>query len=86
MWKWVVDPNFSGSAPLTHTLLESSTTKLLLRLFDPDEGQILIDDLPISEYRSEELRRAMSVLWQDYHTYPLSVRILVFSLQFSSDF
>jgi ABC-type multidrug transport system fused ATPase/permease subunit len=52
---------------------ESSTTKLLLRLFDACEGEILIDDRPIQDYRADDLRKATSVLWQDYQTFPLTV-------------
>lgn len=57
-------------------LVESSTTKLLLRLFDATQGEILIDDRPIQEYRADDLRKATSILWQDYQTFPLTVRLL----------
>ncbi len=52
---------------------ESSTTKLLLRLFDANEGEILIDDRPIGSYKSEDLRKTISVLRQDYQAFPLTV-------------
>jgi ABC-type multidrug transport system fused ATPase/permease subunit len=69
---------FAGSNEL-HFLLsfaaESSTTKLLLRLFDASEGHILIDDEDIREYRSDDIRQATSVLWQDYQSFPLTVRV-----------
>ena len=64
-----------GADPRIHP--ESSTTKLLLRLFDPNEGQVLIDDRPIQDYRSDDLRQATSILWQDYQTFPLSVSSLL---------
>ena len=54
-------------------LKESSTMKLLLRLFDADEGEILIDDRPISSYKGEDLRKTISVLRQDYQAFPLTV-------------
>lgn len=68
---FVADPD-----PLSTNLrtTESSTTKLLLRLFDPTEGHVLVDDKDIREYRSDDIRKATSVLWQDYQTFPLSVR------------
>ncbi|KAF8336499.1 P-loop containing nucleoside triphosphate hydrolase protein [Cantharellus anzutake] len=52
---------------------KSSTTKLLLRLFDADAGEIIIDDRPINSYKSEDLRKAMAVLRQDFDAYPLSI-------------
>lgn len=48
-------------------------TKLLLRLFDASEGEVLMDERPIQDYRADDLRRATSVLWQDYQAFPLSV-------------
>ena len=39
---------------------------MLTRLYDPTEGDILINDVNIKEYNSEELYEKMSVLFQDY--------------------
>jgi ATP-binding cassette subfamily B protein len=38
----------------------------LTRLFDPTEGEILINDVNIKEYNPEDLYEKMSVLFQDY--------------------
>jgi ABC-type multidrug transport system fused ATPase/permease subunit len=45
---------------------KSTLIKLLTRLFDPTQGEILINDVNIKEYNSEELYEKMSVLFQDY--------------------
>jgi ATP-binding cassette, subfamily B, bacterial len=43
--------------------------KLLTRLYDPDEGEILIGGRNIKEYGLEELREQVGVIFQDYVTY-----------------
>ncbi|HET8630755.1 MAG TPA: ABC transporter ATP-binding protein, partial [Thermomicrobiales bacterium] len=48
--------------------------KLLTRLYDPDEGQILIDGVDIREYDPAALRHEIGVIFQDYVTYFLSAR------------
>ncbi|TFK76612.1 P-loop containing nucleoside triphosphate hydrolase protein [Pluteus cervinus] len=52
---------------------KSTILKLIARLYDPTEGQILIDDQDISILRLEDLRRAMAVLFQDFTHFPLSI-------------
>ena len=47
--------------------------KLILRLFDPTEGLILIDDQDIKTLKLADLRECVSVLFQDYTHFPLSV-------------
>ena len=37
-----------------------------MRLFDPTEGEILINDVNIKSYNREDLYENMSVLFQDY--------------------
>ena len=56
---------------------KSSAIKLFNRLYDPSEGQILVDDLPLSSYKVKDIRRAMAILRQDFSLYPLSVRLNV---------
>lgn len=53
---------------------KSTIVKLLGRLYDPDEGEILIDGVDIRRYNLDELRRQFAVMFQDYATYQLSVR------------
>ncbi len=53
---------------------KTTIVKLLTRLYDPDEGQILIGGRDIREYDIEELRRVVGVIFQDYVTYYMSAR------------
>ncbi|HET8845102.1 MAG TPA: ABC transporter ATP-binding protein [Ktedonobacteraceae bacterium] len=53
---------------------KTTIVKLLTRLYDPNEGQILIGGRDIREYEIEELRRVVGVIFQDYVTYYMSAR------------
>ena len=53
---------------------KTTIVKLLTRLYDPDEGQILLDGVDIREYDPTDLRREIGVIFQDYVTYFLSAR------------
>ena len=53
---------------------KSSITNLFNRLYDPTEGEILIDGFPLQSYRRAEVRRAMAILRQSHILYPLSLR------------
>jgi len=44
---------------------KTTLTKLLSRLYDPDEGQILIDDVNIKEWKLASLRNQISYIEQD---------------------
>ncbi|GAB4212328.1 MAG: ABC transporter ATP-binding protein [Roseiflexaceae bacterium] len=50
---------------------KTTLVKLLTRLYDPTEGQILIDGVDIRDYNLAELRQRIGVIFQDfvrYHT------------------
>jgi ABC-type multidrug transport system fused ATPase/permease subunit len=49
--------------------------KLISRIYDPAEGTIFIDKCDIKTLRLADLRAAMSVLFQDYTHFPLSVSL-----------
>jgi ATP-binding cassette, subfamily B, bacterial len=51
---------------------KTTIVKLLTRLYDPDEGQILVNDHDIREYDLAALRERIGVIFQDYVTYWLS--------------
>ncbi|KAF8895019.1 P-loop containing nucleoside triphosphate hydrolase protein [Gymnopilus junonius] len=53
---------------------KSTILKLISRLYDPTEGQILIDGIDIKTIRLADLRRSISVLFQDYSLFPLSIK------------
>jgi ATP-binding cassette subfamily B protein len=53
---------------------KTTLIKLLSRLYDPVEGQVLIDGHDIRDYDPDELRKQMGVLYQDYATYQTTAR------------
>ena len=53
---------------------KTTLVKLLARLYDPQEGQVLIDGHDVREYDPDELRGEFGVLFQDYISYQLSAR------------
>ncbi|KAJ3986368.1 P-loop containing nucleoside triphosphate hydrolase protein [Lentinula detonsa] len=53
---------------------KSTVLKLIARLYDPSEGQILVDGQDLKTLRLADLRRAMAILFQDYTHFPLSIR------------
>ncbi|KAK7064847.1 ABC transporter related protein [Favolaschia claudopus] len=53
---------------------KSTILKLIARLYDPTEGQIFIDNQDIRTLKLADLRRATSVLFQDYTYFPLSIK------------
>ena len=50
--------------------------KLLLRLYDPAEGTILVNGQDIKTLKLADLRESMAVLFQDYTHFPLTVSCL----------
>ena len=53
---------------------KTTMVKLLTRLYDPDDGEILIGGRNIKEYDLQELREQVGVIFQDYVTYFMSAR------------
>src|ERR671913_122648 len=51
---------------------KSTVVKLLGRLYDPTEGQILIDGHDVRDYDPTALRREFGVMFQDYATYQVA--------------
>jgi ATP-binding cassette subfamily B protein len=50
---------------------KTTLTKLLARLYDPNEGRILLDGKDLREYDLESVRRAIGVIFQDFVRYDL---------------
>ena len=48
---------------------KTTLVKLLTRLYDPDEGEILVGGRNIKEYDMQELREQVGVIFQDYVRY-----------------
>jgi ATP-binding cassette subfamily B protein len=55
---------------------EGKTTivKLMTRLSDPTEGQILLDGVDLREYDLEDLHREIGVIFQDFMRYEMTAR------------
>jgi len=55
---------------------EGKTTivKLLTRLYDPVEGQVLLDGVDLREYSLEDLYREVGVIFQDFMRYEMTAR------------
>jgi ATP-binding cassette subfamily B protein len=55
---------------------EGKTTivKLLTRLYDPVEGQVLLDGVDLREYNLEDLYKEIGVIFQDYMRYEMTAR------------
>ena len=53
---------------------KSSTIKLFNRIYDPTEGEILLDGQLLKSYRLDDIRRSMAILRQDHTPYPVSIR------------
>jgi ATP-binding cassette subfamily B protein len=53
---------------------KTTLVKLLARLYDPTEGQILLDGIDLREYDVEDLRREIGVIFQDYLRYDMLAR------------
>jgi ATP-binding cassette subfamily B protein len=53
---------------------KTTLIKLLCRLYDPTEGKITIDGVDLRQCRIMELRREISVIFQDYVRYHLTAR------------
>ena len=48
---------------------KTTIVKLLSRLYDPDEGAILLDGYPLGEYDLDDLRANVGVIFQDFIRY-----------------
>ena len=50
---------------------KSTFIKLLCRLYDPSEGEILLNGIDVRKYRDEDYRRLFSVVFQDFQLFSL---------------
>src|SRR5437879_8345202 len=48
--------------------------KLLTRLYDPVEGQVLLDGIDLREYDLEDMYRETGVIFQDFMRYEMTAR------------
>jgi ATP-binding cassette subfamily B protein len=52
---------------------KTTVVKLLTRLYDPTEGQILLDGVDLREYNLEDLWKEIGVIFQDFVHYDMTV-------------
>lgn len=52
---------------------KSTLVKLLLRFYDPDEGEIFYNGINIKEYNLESYRERFATVFQDYKNFAISV-------------
>lgn len=57
---------------------KSTFVKLLLRIYDPTEGRILLDGVDLKEYDIDNLRKFYGVLFQDYIKFSENVHDCIF--------
>jgi ATP-binding cassette subfamily B protein len=53
---------------------KTTVVKLITRLYDPTEGQILLDGVDLREYAIEELHQQIGVIFQDFMRYEMTAR------------
>jgi len=51
---------------------KTTIVKLITRLYDPSDGQILLDGVDLREYDLEDLHREMGVIFQDFMRYEMT--------------
>jgi ATP-binding cassette, subfamily B, bacterial len=53
---------------------KTTLVKLLARLYDPDEGRILLDGVDLREYDVDSLRKNVGVIFQDFVRYDFALK------------
>ena len=53
---------------------KTTIVKLITRLYDPTEGQILLDGVDLRDYDLEDLHREIGVIFQDFMRYEMTAR------------
>ncbi len=53
---------------------KTTVVKLITRLYDPTEGQILLDGIELREYSIEDLHRHIGVIFQDFMRFEMTAR------------
>lgn len=74
--RWIVR-NLSFEVPAGQTLAlvgengagKTTIVKLLTRLYDPDEGRVLVDGVDLKDLATADLRRHVGVIFQDFLRY-----------------
>jgi ATP-binding cassette subfamily B protein len=54
---------------------KTTLIKLLLRLYDPTKGEILMDGVPVQQYRKQDYQKMLGAIFQDFVKYYLTAKI-----------
>jgi len=54
---------------------KTTLIKLLLRLYDPTTGEILMDGVPVQQYRKQDYQKMLGAIFQDFVKYYLTAKI-----------
>ncbi len=52
---------------------KTTMIKLLCRLYDPDNGEILLNGVDIRKFKADEYRQLFSIVFQDYKLFPFQL-------------
>ncbi|WP_218618991.1 ABC transporter ATP-binding protein [Paenibacillus sp. P32E] len=63
---------------------KSTFIKLLCRLYEPEQGEILLNGYPIQQYQYEDYMKTLGVVFQDYKLFSFSIKDNL-SLKFTLD-
>ncbi|MDT0688688.1 ABC transporter ATP-binding protein [Salegentibacter sp. F188] len=53
---------------------KTTLIKLLLRFYEPTEGEILLDGIPVKQYKQSEYQQYFGVIFQDFVKFELTLR------------
>ena len=53
---------------------KTTLIKLILGLYEPESGEILINGINIKEYKPEEIQKSVGVVFQDHHVFAYSIK------------
>jgi ATP-binding cassette subfamily B protein len=71
---FVLEPNQSVALVGENGAGKTTLVKLLARLYDPDEGRILLDGVDLREYDVPSLHQNIGVIFQDFFRYAFTFR------------
>lgn len=71
---FVLQPNRSVALVGENGAGKTTLVKLLARLYDPDEGRILLDGVDLREYDVPSLHQNIGVIFQDFFRYAFTLR------------
>lgn len=64
---------------------KTTLIKLLLRYYDPTEGEVLINDIPIKSYNVISLRENFATMFQEFQPYTLSIAEIISCMEKNND-